>query len=70
MTYIWSFNHGPVPAKAQFIEHGRVLILPDAQIEDAGNYTCRVERGTSAFQEKTLRLVIEGNDIFYVYSIF
>ncbi|KAK7092346.1 contactin-5-like isoform X2 [Littorina saxatilis] len=60
LYYTWSRDNGPIPGKAQYQEEGRVLLIPDAQLEDSGNYTCRVERGTRASDVKTLSLAVEA----------
>ena len=64
LYYSWSRDNGPIPGKAENAEEGRVLLIPDAQLEDSGNYTCRVERGTRASDVKTLSLVVEGAESF------
>ncbi|CAL1534452.1 unnamed protein product [Lymnaea stagnalis] len=64
LHYSWRKNGGPIPDKAEYSEHGRVITLPDAQLEDAGNYTCRVDRGSSAVAEKSLNLIIEAKPFF------
>ena len=60
LYYSWSRDNGPIPEKAVDAEEGRVLLIPNAQLEDSGNYTCRVERGTRASDVKTLSLIVEG----------
>ncbi|CAG5129208.1 unnamed protein product, partial [Candidula unifasciata] len=64
LYYSWSRDNGPIPEKASLMEHGRMLVLPDAQIEDGGNYTCIVEREKSSVQQKTLHLIIEARPFF------
>ncbi|BFZ22584.1 hypothetical protein BsWGS_25623 [Bradybaena similaris] len=64
LYYSWSRDNGPIPEKASLMEHGRMLILPDAQLEDAGNYTCIVERQSNAVQVKSLHLIIEARPFF------
>lgn len=60
LYYTWSRDNGPVPDKAWYLEDNRVLILPDVQLEDAGNYTCNVQRKSSTSHAKSISLVIEG----------
>ena len=53
-----------MPASAVMEDSNRVLLIRNAQLEDSGNYTCRVERGTRASDVKTLSLVVEGAQSF------
>ncbi|XP_059165972.1 contactin-like [Physella acuta] len=64
LYYSWKKDNGPLPNKAVISDHGRVVTLPDAQLEDAGNYTCRVERGSSGVAEKSLSLIVEAKPFF------
>ncbi|CAL1534451.1 unnamed protein product [Lymnaea stagnalis] len=64
LHYSWRKNGGQMPDKAEYSEHGRVITLPNAQLEDAGNYTCRVDRGSSAVAEKSLSVIIEAKPFF------
>ncbi|KAK7482492.1 hypothetical protein BaRGS_00026309 [Batillaria attramentaria] len=64
LYYSWRRDNGPIPDKAEIQEEGRVLNIPDAQLEDSGNYTCRVERGTRASDEKAFGLTIEAVPFF------
>jgi hypothetical protein len=66
LHYTWRRDNGPLPPKAKLDENGRALLIPDAQLEDGGNYTCRVERGTWAFDQKSTALNIEGVHILIV----
>ncbi|XP_025082370.1 contactin-like isoform X2 [Pomacea canaliculata] len=64
LYYTWSRDNGPVPDKAWYLEDNRVLILPDVQLEDAGNYTCNVQRKSSTSHAKSISLVIEAAPFF------
>lgn len=60
LYYTWSRSNGPIPAKVQYLDEGRTLLIPNAQLEDSGNYTCRVQQGSRSFENKTIALVVEG----------
>lgn len=62
LLYTWRRDNGPIPQKASFLDDRRVLILPDAQVEDSGNYTCRVERAGRATDTRTISLLVQGRD--------
>ncbi|XP_059165988.1 contactin-5-like isoform X2 [Physella acuta] len=64
LYYSWKKDNGPLPNKAVISDHGRVITFPDAQLEDAGNYTCRVERGSSGVAEKSFVLAIQAKPFF------
>lgn len=53
-------DNGPIPEKASYTEDNKVLIIPDAQLEDSGNYTCSVQRSNKAQANKTLSVQVEG----------
>lgn len=60
LKYSWSRDNGPIPEKASYTEEYKVLIIPDAQLEDSGNYTCNVQRSNKAQANKTLSVQVEG----------
>lgn len=62
LLYTWRRDNGPIPQKASFLDDRRVLILPEAQVEDSGNYTCRVERAGRATDTSTISLLVQGRD--------
>ncbi|KAH9496082.1 hypothetical protein Btru_012690 [Bulinus truncatus] len=64
LRYSWHRDNGPIPGKAEYSEHGRVITLPNAELEDSGNYTCVVDRGSNAKAEKSLNLRIEARPFF------
>ncbi|XP_076455487.1 contactin-like [Babylonia areolata] len=64
LYYSWRRDNGPIPHKARYTDLNRVLLIPDLQLEDSGRYTCRVERGTRASDEKTLSIAVEAAPFF------
>ncbi|XP_025082371.1 contactin-4-like [Pomacea canaliculata] len=64
LYYTWSRSNGPIPAKVQYLDEGRTLLIPNAQLEDSGNYTCRVQQGSRSFENKTIALVVEAAPFF------
>ncbi|XP_055860982.1 contactin-5-like isoform X1 [Biomphalaria glabrata] len=64
LYYSWRKDNGPIPSKSQYSEHNRVITLPNAELEDAGNYTCQVDRGNSAKAEKSINVKIEAKPFF------
>ncbi|XP_025080380.1 contactin-5-like [Pomacea canaliculata] len=64
LLYTWRRDNGPIPQKASFLDDRRVLILPDAQVEDSGNYTCRVERAGRATDSGTISLLVQAAPFF------
>ncbi|KAK6180834.1 hypothetical protein SNE40_008813 [Patella caerulea] len=39
-SYSWTKGDGGLPAKVRFEQYNRVLVIPDAKLEDSGLYTC------------------------------
>ncbi|XP_041371563.1 contactin-like [Gigantopelta aegis] len=64
LYYWWTREGLPLPEKTQYLDRNRVLLLPDADLEDGGKYTCHVRRGTSSSDSKTIQLVIEAKPYF------
>ncbi|KAK0067653.1 contactin-like isoform X2, partial [Biomphalaria pfeifferi] len=64
LYYSWRKDNGPIPSKSQYSEHNRVITLPNAELEDSGNYTCQVDRGNSAKAEKSINVKIEAKPFF------
>ncbi|XP_064610241.1 contactin-like isoform X2 [Liolophura sinensis] len=58
LFYSWSRIDGYLPSKAQLEDHNRVLIIPDAQLEDSGQYNCHVSRRQSATDDQAVDLKI------------
>ena len=58
--YSWQREGKPIPERARFSDHNRVLTIPDAALEDQGTYTCTVTRSTNARDSKSLHLSLGG----------
>lgn len=73
LSYFWTRNGLPMPPDAYMEDHNRVLVIPIAQVEDSGNYTCHVTRQNVLGDFKHFYLSIEGEykiKIFYFYTFF
>ncbi|XP_071103129.1 contactin-3-like [Haliotis cracherodii] len=64
--YQWDRSDRPIPRSARVLDHSRVLVIEDAKLEDSGNYTCTVSRGTSARDSKSYYLDIAAKPYFIV----
>uniref|UniRef100_A0A2C9JP95 Ig-like domain-containing protein n=1 Tax=Biomphalaria glabrata TaxID=6526 RepID=A0A2C9JP95_BIOGL len=64
LYYSWKRSNGTIPSKVTYSDHNRVLTIPDAQLEDAGDYTCMVNRGNSYTVEKSIQLIVEARPFF------
>lgn len=58
-SYNWTRKNAPIPRGAVFTSYNRVLILPNAKIEDQGEYQCR------AYND---RLSIQGTVELHIQS--
>lgn len=61
--YSWRREGGrPFPTGTQFLYDNRVMIIPNAQFSDSGNYTCKVVKtsGQQTVDEKSIYLTLEG----------
>ncbi|XP_052816691.1 contactin-like [Mya arenaria] len=69
MQYSWSRANGrQFPAGTYFMYENRVLIIPKAQFDATGNYTCHVQKrtGTQATDTRSFFLTLEA----YPYFVF
>lgn len=66
--YNWVKDGGDLAKNIKLEDFNRVLIIQNAQMEDQGTYTCRVNRGNIASDQKSLTLRLEGsfNYLFYL----
>lgn len=61
LEYSWSRSNGALPADSRMEDHNRVLIIPNAQLIDAGIYQCTVQRHTGQSTSETVQVSIEGD---------
>ncbi|KAL8623497.1 hypothetical protein ACOMHN_015705 [Nucella lapillus] len=70
--YTWRRERWPLPVNSTQTEENRVLLIPDIQLEDSGEYVCRAARGTtstgSAFQEKSFMLSVQSEP-YFIYDL-
>ncbi|KAK3612185.1 hypothetical protein CHS0354_016571 [Potamilus streckersoni] len=59
LTYSWRREGLPLPSKIYYTDHKRILHIPNAELEDGGNYVCHVARTSVAFTEKAFSLQIQ-----------
>ncbi|XP_076456071.1 contactin-like [Babylonia areolata] len=62
--YSWRREGKPMPAGSYTEDHNRVLILPNAQLEDSGTYLCHVRRSTNAYDTKPIHLALAARPYF------
>ena len=60
LNYRWFRDGKEMPRNATFSESRRVMTITGVQIEDGGQYRCRVDgRKTSQFDEKNFTLIVQ-----------
>ncbi|KAL8610221.1 hypothetical protein ACOMHN_038916 [Nucella lapillus] len=65
LIYQWYRFNGEIPRKAKFTDTNRVLTIPDVQLEDGGQYMCRVDSTkTSMHDSKNFTLKIQSEPYF------
>ncbi|PVD35862.1 hypothetical protein C0Q70_02831 [Pomacea canaliculata] len=62
--YSWQRVGLPIPDSAVLQDHNRVLIIRNAQLEDAGTYTCTVTRTSSAKDTRSVYLSLGARPYF------
>ncbi|XP_025081186.1 contactin-3-like [Pomacea canaliculata] len=62
--YSWQRLGLPIPASAVFQDYNRVLIIRNAQMEDAGTYNCTVTRTSSAKDTRSFYLALGARPYF------
>ncbi|KAL8572121.1 hypothetical protein ACOMHN_052918 [Nucella lapillus] len=62
--YNWRREGKPIPQRAKFSDHQRVLTIPDAALEDQGTYTCTASRTTNARDSKSIYLSLGARPYF------
>ncbi|XP_050413237.1 contactin-5 [Patella vulgata] len=63
LTYSWTFNGEPLKNKTRLSDNNRRMSIPDAQLDDEGNYTCTAANN-STNTSRNLLLQIKGRPIF------
>lgn len=58
-SYNWTRKGAPLPRSAKGLSFSRVLIIPNVQVEDQGEYICRAYNGRSSI-EHGVQLSIQG----------
>ncbi|XP_064594777.1 contactin-like isoform X2 [Liolophura sinensis] len=64
LIYSWSRVDGPITDRAVFIDSNRIVIIPNVQLEDSGQYKCSCRRTSTAIAEKTVNVVISAKPFF------
>ncbi|KAH9509768.1 hypothetical protein Btru_045155 [Bulinus truncatus] len=62
--YMWTREDKPMSPNAYMTDSNRVLMIPDAKLEDSGKYRCSVSRGASASDTKTIQLQLGAKPYF------
>ena len=62
LVYSWSRADKPFPKGTTFWFDNRVMTIPNAKLEDTGNYTCKVVKitGKETMDSKSIVLTLEG----------
>ena len=62
LRYSWSRADKPFPKGTRFGFDNRVMTIPNANLEDSGNYTCEVVKitGKEAVDYRSIILTLEG----------
>ena len=55
----WSRNNGKIPPKAVMKQDGSLMIM-DAQLEDAGRYTCTAKNRSGEVTSEVFEVILEG----------
>lgn len=64
-SYNWTRRGSVLPKQAQFQSYNRVLIIPNVQVEDQGEYVCRVYNDRSEI-ENSVHLTIQAEPNFTI----
>lgn len=59
LEYSWQRVGKPMPAKVEFKDLNRVLVIKDAQFVDEGTYECHV-RSTKGYDQKQFTFSLSG----------
>lgn len=59
-SYNWTRKGAPLPRGSYLTSYNRVLIIPEVQVEDQGEYNCHVFNDRDS-KEKSLTLTIQGD---------
>jgi hypothetical protein len=70
LQYSWSREGKNFPPGTRFMYDDRVMIIPNAQFADSGNYTCKVVKlsGNPNIVSKSVILDLEGKQMFTIYK--
>ena len=55
----WSRNNGKIPPKAVMKQDGSLMIM-DAQLEDAGRYTCTAKNRSGEVTSEVFEVILQG----------
>ncbi|KAK3596412.1 hypothetical protein CHS0354_020659 [Potamilus streckersoni] len=67
LLYRWTRSDAPLPQGYKLSDSNRILIIPNAKMEDEGNYTCHVLRVVGLVTaSKSIYLVIQANPTFII----
>ncbi|KAL3860640.1 hypothetical protein ACJMK2_010736 [Sinanodonta woodiana] len=65
LIYAWTRGDGSLPERYKLLDSNRILVIPDAKMQDEGNYTCHVQsRIGSGTTAKDIYLVIQAIPVF------
>ncbi|XP_046331627.2 contactin-like [Haliotis rufescens] len=64
LYYSWTRDDAPMAGNVRYSDLNRVMVIPNAAVEDSGNYTCHVKRGSSSSDSKSFYLNIEAKPYF------
>lgn len=59
-SYNWTRKGSPLPKGAYLTSYNRVLVIPEVQVEDQGEYNCHVFNDRDS-KEKSVTLTIQGD---------
>ncbi|KAI8778190.1 contactin, partial [Biomphalaria glabrata] len=62
--YTWTREDKPMSTSAFLTDSNRVLIIPEAKLEDSGIYRCTVRRGASKSDTKVISLTLGARPYF------
>lgn len=66
-SYNWTRKGYPLPKGSTLSNYNRVLIIPEVQVEDQGEYVCHVFNDRDS-KQKTVSLTIQGDNIIYTLN--